>query len=388
MTMTTRGGAVPLEQTTSGLPAFLALVVRGTWPDTTALGLIKQLMQDFSVCSVVDLESVNSSPISCLPTLIASADKPQVSRGGCQGLREILSLKDTIANNTTLGLNASTTEVTLVEFLRAFYEKHPLTPLVVTGQSLGGSQTEMLAAWLLDNFNKTTIYAHQMAPSTPGNTAWVKRYSTALANRSVTYINSMDLVPFSYWAMGNVSSLYGSYGGPEPPFLVQAIIKVIQLCILGKSYAHPERLVVLSGPLFANYTAPGNYLNQVAAQHLPPGYMYLFCQYLVDTNISVNYPLDVYWRHFHAEQGCYSLPKLPSGAYVPSVPYWPLEPDPTGTVTLTTATASASATVVPTATATTLSSSKPNQGSRRLQLRLVVNLLGPLLVSFIVMLAL
>jgi hypothetical protein len=219
----------------------------------------------------------------------------------------------------------------LIAFLDSFKAKYPDVPLVVTGHSLGGTQTTAIAMYLSDFWakNSTVISAQPIAPATAATDLWADRYSRTFAGKSQSYINvrlddrldneiifyssnslsihqTLDLVPMGFESVKSTTTLWGSYGGPEAPLYIRDIVKFLD-CTSGKGYKQPDTKVLMSGSVNKNATTylaqlmvglvrsraelgrSLNFLHIAQYQHFPPAYYALSCQYLVYSNLSVNY---------------------------------------------------------------------------------------------------
>lgn len=205
-------------------PVFLAVVIRGTDIAAGGAAVLKQVLQDFEACYVVDWDS---NVLNC-KKVAKDAGKLQIAKGSCDGMKALLALS---SDATDGSLGKPVTGITLIPFLDAFKAKFPTVPVVVTGHSLGGTQTTAIAQYLSDNWAKgtTVITAHPIAPATAGTALWAARYSTTFKGKSQSYINSLDLVPMGFGQVKNVSTLWGDYGGAAAPFYIKGGV----VCLLG-----------------------------------------------------------------------------------------------------------------------------------------------------------
>ncbi|MFY9826485.1 MAG: lipase family protein [Thermoanaerobaculia bacterium] len=136
-----------------------------------------------------------------------------------------------IANGTQFGLQslASMTpgNTTLLSFLRTI----PAGSVVfVTGHSLGGCLTTVLAPWLQYQFTqgnqKATVVPITFAAPTAGNPGFVKFYDSAFAEGASRYYNAIDLVPMAWSSLPDIKNLYNA-PGPPCPDLVRSVVDLV-----------------------------------------------------------------------------------------------------------------------------------------------------------------
>lgn len=164
------------------------------------------LTEDFDVRTMVPWDSNNEAP-----------DAPRIANGTNIGLQHLLGMTDQSGN-------------TLMQFLQNTF-KGVTTPqqLVVTGHSLGGALSSVLALNLNNNlttFNPAqtvTVSAMPTAGATPGNKAFSEYFSSQLGTRTVRFWNKLDPVPHAWQAdmVENIPFLFYPYLVPNP--LVQAL---------------------------------------------------------------------------------------------------------------------------------------------------------------------
>ncbi|KAI9009251.1 hypothetical protein DFJ74DRAFT_687486 [Hyaloraphidium curvatum] len=263
-------------KTSSGSPVFLSVVIRGTDISAGAFGLLKQIFQDFDACQVVDY---TPSVLDCKVTKRDSS-KSQIAKGTCSGLKQLLGLSGTI--------NATGSASTLIPFLDSYRTANADVPVVVTGHSLGGTQTTAMARYLVDFWaaNRTSVSSFPIAPATAGTEVWTAEYNRLFSNKGLSYINSLDIVPMGFDQVANTTTLWGAYGGPKAPIYLDGMVKYLSGCFTNKNYVQVDPKAVMSGSVVANQT---KYLGQLEAQHFPPLYMSLICGYLVTPGRAVNY---------------------------------------------------------------------------------------------------
>lgn len=174
----------------SELPVFSAIVIRGTDTQAKPSGILQQLVED------------------------ASAEKqvifPDNNPGGAK-----------IAQGTKLGLNVlrgltDSSKRTVEQYLNEFLSKNPTAPVVVTGHSLGGCQTTVMALYLSTKLPAgTKIVPNSFAAPTAGNSAFIQLYEQTFPF-SPRWFNGIDLVPMAFANLGGIKQLWNECNRPAP----------------------------------------------------------------------------------------------------------------------------------------------------------------------------
>jgi hypothetical protein len=238
----------------AGPPAtFAAAVTRGTDTDITdGWGVVVQIWEDMDVTRQV--------PLSWAP-----GNSARIAGGTADGLSDIQSL--------TSGGN------TLAQFLGAYLSdptnQNPV--LVVTGHSLGGCLTSVIAPWLQSALASQCPGLHivpaTFAAPTAGNADFATYFQTSFGY-SLRVFNSLDIVPLGWEDITAVDSIYDTCN-LDVPDLVFAGAKVFSdlMSIAGVSYAQPAtNQVPLAG---ACTTSDVDWYGEALYQHHTTTYMTL-----------------------------------------------------------------------------------------------------------------
>jgi len=185
--------AAEFSDKVSGLPVFTAVAIRGTDTQAEPSGVIKQVIEDLDAEHQVVF--------------------PQNNTAGAK-----------IANGTKIGLDTLTgfrdnSGKSVAEYLTAFQANNPEAPVVVTGHSLGGCQTTVVA---LDLASKLPVGAkivpNSFAAPTAGNSAFIQLYEETFAYRP-RWFNDIDLVPMAFAGLGGIKRLWNQCQTPAPGIL-------------------------------------------------------------------------------------------------------------------------------------------------------------------------
>ena len=184
-----------------GILAFVALnaaktqyavAIRGSLSDKDAPGFISNWFDDFDALGQVPWlypQTVSGAVISA-------------------GMNDSLAL--------LMGATDPATDLTLIDYLRTALTGAD-AGLMVTGHSLGGALTSLVAPWLYDQLPKTgrvtgvAITPYTFAAPTAGNAAFAQYYD-GLFPSSYRCVNTLDIVPMGY---DNVSGMQSMYPSPS-----------------------------------------------------------------------------------------------------------------------------------------------------------------------------
>ncbi|MFC4161675.1 lipase family protein [Chitinimonas lacunae] len=289
-------------------PYFFVVAIRGTDTSAGPLALWKQLgedLGDFNLTSWAGLVSNGQIPIP--NSSDTSSLSGNIANGTSDGFTVLATSTAPLNNGQPPSSNG--TPLSLIAALNSLLQQYPNTPVVVTGHSLGGAQSQPIAAylgWQLSGI--TTVMAQPFAPPTAGDQGFINTYQSFCPN-SYFWYNTLDLIPYAYITMGSQSGLQwanqnlwtsyewpgGSTSGPSLPSLLSGLIDVFGNDI-PSSYVRPSSGVqALQGSL-PQQTQIQQFLNgmgfpwdllswngsdaQLAWQHFPPSYFaYMSSQY-------------------------------------------------------------------------------------------------------------
>lgn len=284
----------------SALPVFSAIVIRGTDTRAKPSGILKQLMED------LDAETQVVFPDN-------DSNGAKIARGTKIGL-------------TTLNGFTDSSHRTAAQYLNDFLKDNPAAPVVVTGHSLGGCQTTLIA---LDLSTKvptgTKIVPNSFAAPTAGNGAFISLYERAFPC-SPRWFNNFDLVPMAFAGLDGIKQLWNQCNRTAPTLLKAAVdgfeglLKVRKVSYSQQSSDNSRGMVGGCQPAAVNPLAPAildqaveeirALLQRVAARfHIPvPGIALegisewvqeLLFQHLIPTG---------YWRSVRNSPGVAPLP--------------------------------------------------------------------------------
>lgn len=228
-----------------GLPVFSAVVIRGTDTQAKPSGILQQLVED------------------------ASAEKqvvfPDNNLAGAK-----------IADGTKLGFNVLNSFIdssnrTVEQYLSEFLRKDPAAPVVVTGHSLGGCQTTVMALYLSTRLpGGTKIVPNSFAAPTAGNSAFIQLYEQTFPF-SPRWFNGLDLVPMAFAGLGGIKQLWNECNRPAPPGL-KMVIDAFELLLKSANAIYSQqspgnsRALVGTCQSSAANAVPDERQNQAAAE--------------------------------------------------------------------------------------------------------------------------
>ncbi|MGO1078160.1 lipase family protein [Inquilinus sp. CA228] len=252
---------VAVRSSATGQTLSVAVVVRGTDLDMwymSPLGLWNQIVEDLG------------SDSQQAPPWAAPSDA-RIAAGTADALSRV-------AGMTSGGQS-------LVGFLAGFYGKAASSqvPLQVTGHSLGGCVTTVLAPWLQAQLAEQglspAIVPTTYAGPTAGNQAFADAFRSAFPT-ATCYRNTLDIVPKAMAELLGIPLIYDDVG-PDilaPTIIASAIVGYyFWLDYWGVSYADIPDSVALPGAwLTTDPNDPlGPWLDEVLQQHETTTYMNL-----------------------------------------------------------------------------------------------------------------
>lgn len=181
-----------LDQAT-GLPVFTAVAIRGTDTQAQPAGILKQVMEDLDAEHQVVFPDNNNFG-------------SRIAQGTKIGLEVLTSFKDKTSRN-------------VAQYVTDFVTANPRTPIVVTGHSLGGCQTTVMAAHLFGVVPAGTIIVpNSFAAPTAGNSAFIQFYERTFPF-CPRWFNPFDLVPKAFADLDGIKQLWTQCNRPGPGIL-------------------------------------------------------------------------------------------------------------------------------------------------------------------------
>jgi pimeloyl-ACP methyl ester carboxylesterase len=207
----------------SGTPLFFAVICRGT----DAGGGLAQITEDldaFTQQSWVDVlngtYTYGGSTNGLSLQNPASASAPSSPTGGviAQGSADALIAVSNLVQFCEINSGSPTC---LAAALLNLLNSYPGTPVIVTGHSLGGALTQVVAAylnWQLGGLSPASpVIPQAFAPPTVGDSDFVTYYNGLFSSGGQFWVNQDDLVPcaFSQPALDDAGYLWGKYQWPS-----------------------------------------------------------------------------------------------------------------------------------------------------------------------------
>jgi triacylglycerol lipase len=234
---------------TLGVPELVVVAIRGTDVAVDAWGVIKQMWEDLDV--------LDPEPFPWLP---GCSGAPLVAQGTLDGLSAVRLL--------TYGGQR------LLAFLTAFLgeSQNQQARLVVTGHSLGGCLTTVVAPWLHvslsgQGISKAILPATFAAP-TAGNPDFATCFDSTFPS-SLRYFNSLDIVPLAWESLAAIKTIYKP-DGLDTPDWVDVMVDLMEGLV--PTYDQPGQDHKLDGH-FA--PSPPTWYDEAYKQHHTTTYMKL-----------------------------------------------------------------------------------------------------------------
>lgn len=188
--------AAEFSDTASGLPIFTAVAIRGTDTQAKPSGILKQIVEDLDAEHQVVFPENNTVGA-------------KIAHGTKIGLDVLTGFKDK-------------TGKTVEQYVNAFVAANPRTPVVVTGHSLGGCQTTVMATYLSTKLPPgTVIVPNSFAAPSAGNSQFIQLYERTF-HFCPRWFNPFDLVPMAFAGLGGIKQLWSQCSRPAPE-----VIKIV-----------------------------------------------------------------------------------------------------------------------------------------------------------------
>jgi hypothetical protein len=331
-----------------GAPYFFAVAIRGTDSQVQGPALWQQIGQDLfdftlwswpKLLSGADHQLLGGNLSVPTPnTTDVSSLSGKVAHGSLLGFVKLANSSAPL-NNGQPPSQATGSAVTVLAALNQLLSQYPGTPVVVTGHSLGGCQTQTMAAYLgwqlgAGTSHDVPVIPQAFAPPTAGDQDFINTYQ-ALCPNGFFWYNTYDLIPYAYitmtvngqresglayanqnlwqaftwpsgsqWPTGN--DISGQPGPPLPPYMSALIVKLggllpsvyqrpnIGLMPLQGSMPQPQAVQVFLQGLGGHWVGdpPTASDAQIAWQHFPASYFQLMWQQYPDS--LVHYSITTY----------------------------------------------------------------------------------------------
>lgn len=200
-----------------------------------------------------------------------------------------------VASGTLFGLEIMTNMVdgptgqTLLEFFSSVSSAF----IYVTGHSLGGCLTTVLAPWLLYQFeqndiNQAYILPYTFAAPTAGNHAFANWYNGRFTVATERYFNSIDAIPMAWNNLYGITYLFPN--GPPCPWAMDAVVDLVTgwLYAVGVSYAQTNDP---DSALPGTSTQSADWFTEIGIQHDHNTYLKLLGAPPVDIITIIEPPL-------------------------------------------------------------------------------------------------
>lgn len=181
-----------------GIPVFAVTVIRGT---DLSIGIVEQIWEDLDSWKQGNLPWVTD------PNIL-------VAQGSLDGLAVIQGLS----------WHDQTVDQFLVSFLQNLANQKPLP--IVTGHSLGGCLTTLVAPWLQFQLKQAGVTSPMVpatfAAPTAGNAAFAEYYDSSF-QYALRFYNTLDVAPMAFGDLIGIETIYVPYNLPIPGLLYAAI---------------------------------------------------------------------------------------------------------------------------------------------------------------------
>lgn len=195
-------------------PVFSAVVIRGTDTEAKPSGILTQIIEDLDATDQVIFPVGNQAG-------------SKIAAGTKTGFDKLMAFTDD-------------SHRTVKQYVGDFLKANPDAPIVVTGHSLGGCQTTVIALDLALSFPNAKVVPTTFAGPTAGNAAFAELYreKCPFAPR---WFNDIDLVPNAFASLDGVKALWKMCNHPAPD-IVPLLIDGFKLLLAAKKadYKQPD----------------------------------------------------------------------------------------------------------------------------------------------------
>jgi len=168
-----------------------AVAVRGTVEDDVT-GFFTDILEDLDALSLVPW---------LYPQTVTGA---QIASGTNIALAQVIAMTDPV------------TDLGLLDYLRSVISGSD-AQVIVTGHSLGGTLTSVVAPWIADQLPKAgntgtvAVTPYTFAAPSAGNQAFVDYYTKLFPN-SYRGVNTLDLAPMAWTDLAGIQAMYSTPG--------------------------------------------------------------------------------------------------------------------------------------------------------------------------------
>jgi triacylglycerol lipase len=234
-----------------------AVAVRGT-VEVDVTGFFTNILEDLDALSLVPW---------LYPQTVTGA---QIASGTNIALAQVIAMTDPV------------TDLGLLDYLRSVISGSD-AQIIVTGHSLGGTLTSVVAPWIADQLPKAgntgtvAVTPYTYAAPSAGNQAFVDYYTKLFPN-SYRGVNTYDLAPMAWNELASIQAMYTSPGQLLWDYskVLYALVESAKLAV-GQSYAQTNQQAgtdSFQGPAIGKLSFAAEAMTQhdhnVYLQHVTP----------------------------------------------------------------------------------------------------------------------
>jgi triacylglycerol lipase len=234
-----------------------AVAVRGT-VEVDVTGFFTNILEDLDALSLVPW---------LYPQTVTGA---QIASGTNIALAQVIAMTDPV------------TDLGLLDYLRSVISGSD-AQIIVTGHSLGGTLTSVVAPWIADQLPKAgntgtvAVTPYTYAAPSAGNQAFVDYYTKLFPN-SYRGVNTYDLAPMAWSELASIQAMYTSPGQLLWDYskVLYALVESAKLAV-GQSYAQTNQQAgtdSFQGPAIGKLSFAAEAMTQhdhnVYLQHVTP----------------------------------------------------------------------------------------------------------------------